>query len=580
MILNDGYNHSETPSTYPFSGQEVPGTFPESSDQEDGTPGSSIDLEKAVEVSGPEQPPYTLFTTKQQYSIAILIGTATIFLPLTANIYLPCIPLLQHDYDVSLQLITITITAYVVVQSIAPIFFLQIAESIGRRLLYLLTFTVFVCASIGIALQRDYTAFFALRMLQGVGSSVGTSLGYAVVADTFPPEKRGKMLRPVLMLSNLGSVIAPVIGGPVCDAADWRWLFWFLTISASVFLINVAIFLPETSRVIVGNGIVSASSNDYPVLSHPNSETRTYEQPKKEDCSSRWVRIWARVPNPFKTLALLLEKDTACVVFVAGLSYATYYILQASLAPLFTHVYRYNETELGLCYLALAVGVTINNHVQFFVIDWNYDVTARSIGWDTGKVSGDDLSWFPIERARARLAWLFTALQCFCILGYGCGLHFHLHPSMPLVLIFAEGLLGGASAWNALLVDTHPDDMVTASAASSLVRGLMAAGGVAIAEPLYGWMGIWPFFALLAGGLFISSQVLIWAIQAKCMGWRLERTSQTPTISRLGRVASKTKRAGGGRMREKITLDSFNRKRQAPCRIRDDNARDGDEDVH
>lgn len=96
----------------------------ETTDTPESSHGSEKDPEAALEASA-APPAYTLFTTRQRHCIVLLIGTATMFSPLTANIYLPCIPLLQDGYRVSLQLINTTVTAYVLVQSVAPAFFSQ-----------------------------------------------------------------------------------------------------------------------------------------------------------------------------------------------------------------------------------------------------------------------------------------------------------------------------------------------------------------------------------------------------------------------------------------------------------------------
>jgi hypothetical protein len=52
-------------------------------------------------------------------------------------------------------------------------------------------------------------------------------------------------------------------------------------------------------------------------------------------------------------------------------------------------------------------------------MDWNYKVTAKKIGWEIDLHAGDNISSFPIERARARLAWLWSIIQCGSIIGYG-----------------------------------------------------------------------------------------------------------------------------------------------------------------
>lgn len=82
-----------------------------------------------------------------------------------------------------------------------------------------------------------------------------------------------------------------------------------------------------------------------------------------------------------------------------------------------------------------------------------------------------------------------------------------------------------------LLIDTHRHSTTPASAASSLVHGLMAAGGVAAMEPLCAQVRIGSFFRSLSGVLFVFGQALVWAIRAKGMGWRLERGGFAPRPS-------------------------------------------------
>lgn len=106
--------------------------------------------------------------------------------------------------DVSLQLINITITTYVIIQGIAPAFFGELSDRLGRRPVYLITFSVYFAASIGLALQDSYASLLVLRMLQSVGASATSAVGYGVVADIVTPAERGRMLGPA-MVGECGS---------------------------------------------------------------------------------------------------------------------------------------------------------------------------------------------------------------------------------------------------------------------------------------------------------------------------------------------------------------------------------------
>jgi len=53
------------------------------------------------------------------------------------------------------------------------------------------------------------------------------------------------------------------------------------------------------------------------------------------------------------------------------------------------------------------------------IIDRDYQKTAAAAGFTVNKTKGDDLSDFPIEKARLRSIWYFMGLSIACTVGYG-----------------------------------------------------------------------------------------------------------------------------------------------------------------
>lgn len=53
------------------------------------------------------------------------------------------------------------------------------------------------------------------------------------------------------------------------------------------------------------------------------------------------------------------------------------------------------------------------------IIDRDYRITAAAVGFTINKKQGDDLTKFPIEKARLRSIWYFMGLLIVCTLGYG-----------------------------------------------------------------------------------------------------------------------------------------------------------------
>ncbi|KAL8801075.1 MAG: hypothetical protein Q9182_004714 [Xanthomendoza sp. 2 TL-2023] len=131
----------------------------------------NLDVEQPHKATESQKAPYTVFSKPEKRWIVFLVALAGFFSPLSANIYFPAVNYLARDLHVSLELINLTITAYLVCQGIVPSLVGDTADMIGRRPVYIGAFSVYLAANIGLALQNSYPALLVLRILQSSGSS-------------------------------------------------------------------------------------------------------------------------------------------------------------------------------------------------------------------------------------------------------------------------------------------------------------------------------------------------------------------------------------------------------------------------
>ena len=64
------------------------------------------------------------------------------------------------------------------------------------------------------------------RVLQGIGGGGLQPSEQAILADTFPPAKRGMAFSMYGMAVVVAPAIGPTLGGWITDNYSWRWIFY------------------------------------------------------------------------------------------------------------------------------------------------------------------------------------------------------------------------------------------------------------------------------------------------------------------------------------------------------------------
>lgn len=498
--------------------------------------------------------PYTIWTARRRHLLVCLLGYVALASSLTANIYFPLLDLLANRYSVSSQSINLTITLFFVFQGISPSFWSPLSDSLGRRPVYLATFTLYTLASLGLSIaDRNYPALLLLRALQSIGGSAVMSLAYAVVADVTVHSERGRFLAPMLTATNLGPCIGPVIGGGAALASgDPRWCFRALCIFGASALLLIGWTMPERCRSVVGNGAVPArriwktwwscvragNLSRITRLFPSDAQEKTgrdegttgaiQSNPEHSVNSGKTGRGKLVLPNPLPSIRIVFHRDTFLTLWLAASPYALWFCVQTSTTPIFALTYGFNYLHVGLCFLAGGAGVIAGGFVAGRLLDVNYRHVAAAAGLSVDRVRGDDVAQFPIEKARSRGSVKIILVSMCVVIGYGWVVERGVHPAVPLVM---QAYLGCKctvllQVYSALIVDVFPDATGTAAAANNITRCALAAVGVAVLDPLIGAMGYGWVFTLLGLLDGVSCVLAVLALRRWGRRWRDERVGR------------------------------------------------------
>ncbi|KAK2034515.1 major facilitator superfamily transporter [Colletotrichum zoysiae] len=481
----------------------------------------------------PSGPAYSVFAPSTKRWITLMATVACFASPMSANIYYPVLAPISDDLGVSVALVNLTVTSYMILQAISPTIFGDFGDMAGRRPAFLVAFSIYLVACVSLALQRNYAALLVLRMLQSAGSSGAIALGFAMVADISTSSERGKYMGIVGAGINVGPTVGPVLGGVLTQYFGWASIFWFCVALVVLWIVPYALFIPETCRNVVGNGSLPAQLWNRPVVElirrrrrrnaadanglSRSASTATDAQPKRK----------LRFPNPIRSVKIIFEREMCLVLAYNSLLYVAFICVTATLGTLFREIYGFNDLELGLCYLPYGAGCVVASVGQGYVLDWNYRRLARNIGFAIDRRRGDDLSKFPIEKARLQPVYPAVAIGLVTLVAYGWVLQIETSVAVPLVLQSVIGLTitGSFNIMNTLIVDLFPDAPATATAANNLVRCAMGAAGTAVIDYMISGMGRgWSFTFLAALCAVLSPMMFL--IAKKGPKWRNERRTR------------------------------------------------------
>ncbi|HEY0776183.1 MAG TPA: MFS transporter, partial [Nocardioidaceae bacterium] len=102
----------------------------------------------------------------------------------------------------------------------------RIADLRGRLPVLVGSLVVFALGSLVTAASYDLTSMVVGRFLQGMGGGGLVPATLALVADIYPPARRGVPLGVVGAVQEVGSVLGPLYGALVLAVADWEAIFW------------------------------------------------------------------------------------------------------------------------------------------------------------------------------------------------------------------------------------------------------------------------------------------------------------------------------------------------------------------
>jgi DHA2 family multidrug resistance protein len=117
------------------------------------------------------------------------------------------------------------VTTYLVANAVALTASSTLAKMLGRKAFYLVCVALFTVSSVlcGFAWNLESLLFF--RVLQGLGGGGMVPVSQSILADSFPPAKRGQAFALFGIAVVVAPIVGPTLGGWLSDNYSWHWCF-------------------------------------------------------------------------------------------------------------------------------------------------------------------------------------------------------------------------------------------------------------------------------------------------------------------------------------------------------------------
>ncbi len=311
---------------------------------------------------------------------ASILGSGIVFLDGTiVNVALPAIRSSLHGGLAEQQWI---VEAYLLTLSSLLLVGGSLGDLFGRRRVFALGLTGFGICSLLCAVAPSSGALIAARAVQGAAGALLVPSTLALIMDVFPGDERAGAIGTWTAFTGVATVIGPLGGGALIQAASWRWIFAINLAPVAVTLL-LLVRLPADHRtpghVDIGGAILCALGLGGPVFA-------LIEQPTYGWADGRVLVpllagiallagfiVWERrSPQPMMPLHLFASRNFAVgnlttLALYAGLGVATFFLVL-----FIQQVGGYTPLQAGLTLLPITVLV--------FLLSRRFGMLADRIG--------------------------------------------------------------------------------------------------------------------------------------------------------------------------------------------------------
>ncbi|MBB3119816.1 multidrug effflux MFS transporter [Pseudoduganella violacea] len=179
-------------------------------------------------------------------ALAAVLAGLSMLGPFSIDAYLPAFPAIQSSLKATPLQVQQSLSAYMAAFALMVLWHGALSDAFGRRNVILVGLVAFALGTIGCAAAHSVEYLWFFRIVQGLSAGAGVVVGRAIIRDLYADAAAARLLSLVTMIFSIAPAVAPILGGLIVTAFDWRTIFLALLIYTVLLFIVCYRRLPET----------------------------------------------------------------------------------------------------------------------------------------------------------------------------------------------------------------------------------------------------------------------------------------------------------------------------------------------
>jgi predicted MFS family arabinose efflux permease len=282
-----------------------------------------------------------------------------------------------------------------ILQSVSAPFWGYAADRFSRKQVIILGTGVWGIWTLACGLTQNFGQLLVIRAISGIGLGCLMPATFSLMADTFPPHRRGRALGLLESFGVLGIIVGTLGLGMVATPTLWRWGFFMLGGLSVVSGIFVALFVKEPVR-----------GSAEPELAGKITEAQAGQYRAQLSDVKRVLAI------PTVWIAIVQGLAGSMPWVVMGLYLISWLVDVRGMTEAITFTHPVGSATLT--FAGIVIGTALSNIIGGFLGDWaevRNPKYGRTIVGQVSIVSGIPLTYILFTRTEA---WSFWPLFILC----------------------------------------------------------------------------------------------------------------------------------------------------------------------